>query len=138
MKFDQPEVLLVEGVGCRVFDNAVVDEELNRLMRFEFGFVPVGRHAGERAIWHCLGFLHELEGVNAESRVHLAEVDAEARTKIVVRVQAVGIGLVDGAIVVPATVGQCQLVAIEVRLYHGKLVGAVGHVLESFVGTGGT
>ena len=76
MKFDQLEVL-VKGVACRVLDGSVVDEELDSLMWFELGFVPVGRHVGEGARWHCLGFLHILEGVNAESRVHLAEVDAE-------------------------------------------------------------
>jgi hypothetical protein len=45
VKFDQLEVL-VKGVACRVFDGSDVDEELNRLMVFEFGFVPVGRHVG--------------------------------------------------------------------------------------------
>ncbi len=131
MKFNQLEVL-VEGVARRVLDRSDVDEELNRFMGFEFGFVAVGRHVGERATGHCLGFLHILEGVNAESRVHLAEVDAEARAEIVVRIQAMGIGLVNGAIVViPATVGQCQLVPSEVRLHHRKLVGAVGHVLSA-------
>ncbi len=49
---------------------------------------------------------------------HFAEVDAEARAEIVVRIHAMGIGLVNGAIVVPATVGQCQLVPSEVRLHH--------------------
>ncbi len=124
MKFDQLEVF-VEGVGLRVLDHSGVDEELNRFMGLEFNFVPVGRHAGEWTTGHCLGFLHVLEGVNSESRVHLAEVDAEARAEIVVRVQTMGIGFVNGTIVVPATVGQCHLVSSEVRLYHWELVGAV-------------
>ncbi len=115
MKFNQLEVL-VEGVARRVLDRSDVDEELKRFMGFEFGFVPVGWHVGERATGHCLGFLHILEGVNAESHVHLAEVDAEARAEIVVRIQAMGIGFVNGAIEVPAVVGQCQLVPSEVCL----------------------
>ncbi len=133
MKFDQLEVL-VKGVACRVLDGSGVDEELNRLMEFEFGFVPVGRHVCEGARWHCLGFLHILEGVNAESRVHLVEVDAEARTETVVWIQTMGIGFVNGTIVVPATVGQCQLVPVTVRLHQGELVGAVSYLLLVLVG----
>jgi hypothetical protein len=56
----------------------------------------------------------------------------------VVRIQTTGIGFVNGTIVVPATVGQRQFVSVEVRLHRGKLVGAVGHVLVSLVGAGGT
>jgi hypothetical protein len=139
LKWHLLDVLHCSLNACVVLDCSDVDEELNRLMGFEFGFVPVGRHVGERAIGHCLGFLHILEGINAEPCVHPAEVDAEARTEVVVRIQPVGIGLVNEVTVVPATVGQCQLVPIEVRLHHGKLVSAVGHVFESSVGTtGGT
>ncbi len=94
MKFDKLDVL-VESVARGVFDRSDVDEELHCFMLLEFGFGPVvRRHVGERAIWHCLGFPHILESVNAESRVHLAEVDAETWAELMVWAQAMGIGIV--------------------------------------------
>ncbi len=68
---------MVEGVARGVLDRSDVNEELHRVMWFELGFSTVGWHVGERAIWHCLGFLHVLEGVDVESRVHFAEVDGQ-------------------------------------------------------------